>query len=137
MAIFHVVLRHFPFVGFHLLFQEINSEPFLQERVSFVFFVSQNAIDCRLAPFLFARGRRYARRLQFSAYPGSGLTLQIKPVDPAHNLRFLFVDHGQAVRAFVIAEKTLVRHAHLAVRKALALSPRHVFGNAAALLLRQ
>ena len=54
MAAFHIVLRHLTLVGLHFLFQEIDREGFLEQRIALVLFVLQNAGDRGLAPFFLA-----------------------------------------------------------------------------------
>lgn len=52
MAVFHVVLWNLTLVGLHLLGQKIHREMLLQDGVSFVFFVSEDTLNCARPPLL-------------------------------------------------------------------------------------
>ena len=47
----HIILRHLALVGFHLLFQKVDCEFLLEQRITLVFFVLKDAGDRSLAPF--------------------------------------------------------------------------------------
>ncbi len=53
MVVFHVVLWDLALIGFHLLGQEVLAEGFLQQGVSLVLLVRQDALDGGLAPYLY------------------------------------------------------------------------------------
>ena len=54
VVILHVVLRDLSLIGFHLLGQEVLAEGFLQQGVSLVLLVRQDALDGSLAPLVLA-----------------------------------------------------------------------------------
>ena len=133
----HIVLRHLPGVLDLLLGDEVLREHLLQQSVTLVFLVCQNAQDNAFAPDGLAAGRRDAVGSQVVGDGIGGVAPQELCVNAADNLRLFFVDHQVAVRPPVVAQESAEGHRNLAVGKALALTPGAVLGNAAALLLGQ
>ncbi|MPN20741.1 hypothetical protein SDC9_168120 [bioreactor metagenome] len=53
MAILHIVLRNFTLVDFGSFGEKIHREAFLQQSITLVFLVGQNAYHCRHLPGFF------------------------------------------------------------------------------------
>lgn len=54
VAVLHVILRHLAFIDLHRLVQEVGAEALLQENVSLVLFVGEDAQDGVGWPLLFS-----------------------------------------------------------------------------------
>ena len=137
VVVLDVVLRDFTLVGLFLLGQKIYSEGLLQQRITLVLFVGENAFDVAGVPVVLAAGRRNAF---FGQRPGNlewRLALQEHSVDALDQLGLFRVYHEVVVRPHVVAQKSLERNRDLAVCKPLPLAPCAVLGNGPGLFLRQ
>lgn len=137
VVIFHIVLRHFPFIRFRFFGQEVDGEPLLQHGVAFVFLIRQDALyRPRIPAFLFRRGfQPYGSQL-----PGNGLEgipVQEQTVNQFHRPGLLLVDGQIPIRPFVIAEKMPVGNTHFTISEPLPRAPGDVFRNAPAFFLCQ
>lgn len=47
VAVFNIILGNLALVGFHLLFQEVHSEPLLKQGIALVLLVGEDAGRCR------------------------------------------------------------------------------------------
>ena len=62
MVTLYIVLRNFTFIDFRLLGQEIDRIRFLQQGIALVFFIGEDALNCRLAPFSLTSGAKNSIR---------------------------------------------------------------------------
>lgn len=137
VVVFDVVLWHLAFVIPHFLREEVDGVALLEERIAFVFLVREDAADGGLAPDFAAAGRRDAPARELGRDGVEGVAREEEAVDFLDRPGLLAVHDKIAVRAFVVAEETLVGHADFAVREPLPLAPGRVFGDAAAFFLRE
>ena len=133
----NVVLRNLAFVGFRLLGQEVHGVTLLQQGITLVLLVHEDAFDCGLVPFLLTAGRRDAVIHENLADAVWRLSLQEQAVNPLYCHCLLRIDHQIPVFTTVVTEEPGEGHRDLAVCKTLSLSPCAVLRNAPAFLLRQ
>ena len=137
VVIFHIVLRHFPFIRFRFFGQEVDGEPLLQQGIALVFLICQDALyRPRIPAFLFCRSFQPSG----SQLPGNGvegIPVQEQAVNQFHRLGLFPVDDQIPIRPFVIAQKMPVGNTHLAVSEPLPMPPGDVFRNAPAFFLCQ
>ena len=137
VVIFHIVLRHFPFIRFRFFGQEVDGEPLLQQGIALVFLIRQDALyRPRIPAFLFRRGFQPSG----SQLPGNGvegIPVQEQTVNQFHRPGLFPVDYQIAIRPFVIAQEMPVGNTHLAISKSFPVAPCHVFGDAPAFFLGQ
>ena len=137
VVIFHIVLRHFPFIRFRFFGQEVDGEPLLQQGIALVFLIRQDALyRPRIPAFLFRRGFQPSG----SQLPGNGvegIPVQEQAVNQFHRPGLFPVDGQIPIRPFVIAEKMPVGNTHLAISEPLPMAPGDVFRNAPAFFLCQ
>ena len=137
MVSLNVVLRNLALVDLCLLGQEIDSVGFLQQGITFVFLVPQDALDRGGAPFGLASGSEHAVLCEFLRDAVVCHAFKEKLVDAFDGHGLLRVDDQITVSAFVISEEPLIGDGHFAVSKSLTLSPCAVLRNAPALLLSE
>lgn len=137
VVIFHIVLRHFPFIRFRFFGQEVDGEPLLQQGIALVFLIRQDALyRPRIPAFLFRRGFQPSG----SQLPGNGvegIPVQEQTVNQFHRPGLFPVDGQITIRPFVIAPKIPVGNTHLAISEPLPMAPGHVFRNTPAFFLCQ
>lgn len=137
VVIFHIVLRHFPFICFRFFGQEVDGEPLLQQGIALVFLICQDAFRCsRIPVFLFCRGFQPSG----GQLPGNGvesIPVQEQTVNQFHRPGLFPVDGQITVRPFVIAQKMPVGNTHLAISELLPMAPGDVFRDAPAFFLCQ
>lgn len=137
MVMFHIVLRHFPFIRFHFFGQEVDGKPLLQQDIALVFLIRQDALyRPRIPAFLFRRGFQPSG----SQLPGNGvegIPVQEQTVNQFHRLGLFPVDDQIPVRPPVIPEEMSERHTHLAISESLPMAPGDIFRDAPAFFLRQ
>ena len=114
-----------------LLRQEVHSECLLEQRISFVLLVRQDAQDRALPPVRFPAGRQDAYLVQHTADADGGHALHELPVDEAHDAGFLLVDHQVPVLSLVVAQEDAVGHRHLSVCHALPVAPGDILRDGA------
>ena len=137
VVVLHVVLRDLTLIGFHLLGQEVLAEGLLQQGISLVLLVRQDALDGGLAPLVLACrcrdtfvGQRLGNAVRRHAF-------EEHAVDAFDHLGLLRVDHQIPVLASVVAEEPFERDRDLAICKTLSLAPCAVLGNGPAFFLRE
>lgn len=137
VVIFHIVLRHFPFIRFRFFGQEVDGEPLLQQGIALVFLICQDALyRPRIPAFLSCRSFQPSG----SQLPGNGvegIPVQEQAVNQFHRLGLFPVDDQIPVRSPVIAKEMAERHTHLPVSESLPMAPGDVFRDAPAFFLRQ
>ena len=69
MAVLDIILRHFTFIDLHFLSEEIRTECLLQQRITFVFFVGEDAQYCASLPCSLSSRRKDAIRPQYGLMP--------------------------------------------------------------------
>ena len=137
VVILHVVLRDLSLIGFHLLGQEVLAEGFLQQGVSLVLLVRQDALDGSLAPLVLACRCRDAFIGQRLGDAVRRHPFEEHTVDALDHFGLLRIDRQIPILASVVAEEPFEGNRDLAVCKALSLAPCAVLGNGPAFLLRE
>ena len=103
VVIFHIVLRHFPFIRLRFFGQEVDGEPLLQQGIALVFLIRQDALyRPRIPAFLFRRGFQPSG----SQLPGNGvegIPVQEQTINQFHRPGLFPVDGQIPIRPFVIA----------------------------------
>ena len=137
VVIFHIVLRHFPFIRFRFFGQEVDGEPLLQQGIALVFLICQDALyRPRIPAFLSCRSFQPSG----SQLPGNGvegIPVQEQTVNQFHRPGLFPVDGQITIRPFVIAQKMPVGNTHLSISEPLPMAPGDVFRNAPAFFLCQ
>ena len=133
----HIVLRNFTLVDLFLFGEEIHRVAFLQEGITFVLLVGEDAANCSCVPFVLAARRFDAVGGQSGGNAMRRHALQEHTVNAADDDCLVLIQNQIAVRPPVVAEEPLEGHGDLSVCKTFSLSPGAVLRNAPAFLLRQ
>ena len=137
VIVFHIVLRHFPFIRLRFFGQEVDGEPLLQQGIALVFLICQDALyRPRIPAFLFCRSFQPSGS-QLLGNGVEGIPVQEQAVNQFHRLSLFPVDDQIPVRSPVIAKEMAERHTHLPVSESLPMAPGDVFRDAPAFFLRQ
>lgn len=99
MVMFHIILRHFVFIDFFLLREEVHRVDFLQERIPLIFLVGEDAPNRAFGPFCLAArcGASFFR--QHSCNRIKRTPLQEHPVNPPDNLCMLLIHSKPSILA--------------------------------------
>ena len=137
VVIFHIVLRHFPFIRFRFFGQEVDGEPLLQQGIALVFLIRQDALyRPRIPAFLFRRGFQPSGS-QLHGNGVEGIPVQEQTVNQFHRPSLFPVDGQITILPFVIVQKMPVENTHLVISEPLPMAPGDVFRNVSALFLCQ
>ena len=130
-------IEGFTLVDLGLFGQVIEGVGFLEQCITLVFLVAEDAFDSGLTPFLFVTRCWDAIGSQAVGDSVVGHTLQEHAVDALYSDCLFWIDDQIPIRATVVAKEALEWNGYLAVCKALSLVPSAVLGNAAAFFLCQ
>ena len=137
VAVLHIILRHLALVFLLFLGEKIHRERLLQEGVTLVLLVFQDALHRARRPSFLPCGGGYPFLGEKARNGTGGLAAEEQTVNPADSLRFLRHDFRKSVRALPVAQKVAVRQADLPIGESFSLAPGDVLRNGAAFLLRQ
>jgi len=137
VAVLYIVLGHLALVGFHFLLQKVYCKGFLQNSVSPVFLILQNALNGGNRPFLLAAGCGDALCGEGFRNGAGGLALHKQCVDPLYDFGFLRYDFRCAIGTLALTKEGSVGHRNLAVSKPFPLTPGDILRDGSALLLCQ
>ncbi len=133
----HIILRHLPLI-LHLLFrEEVLGKALLQERVTLVLLILENALYRLGVPPVLAAGRPDAVSRQACRNGVGRGPLQKLGVDALNDLCLLRIHHQLTVLPAIVAQEAAEGNRNLAVCHALTLTPGAVFTDGAAFLLCQ
>ena len=137
VVIFYIILWDFTLVDLGLFGQVVEGVGFLEQCITLVFLVAEDAFDGGLAPFLLATRCWDSISSQTVGDSVVGHTLQKHAVDALYGDCLFWIDDQIPIRATVVAKETLKWDGYLTVCKAFSLAPSAVLGNAAAFFLCQ
>ena len=137
MAALHIILRHFTFIRFPFLREEIHRVALLQTGIAFVFFVGQDIFHRPMTPLAFPGRRGNLLLCQILCNGIRRFPLHEHPVNQPYGFRLLRHNLHLPVLAFLVSEEGAVRKADFAVCKTLSLSPGNILRDGAGFLLRK
>ncbi len=135
MTAFNIILRDLAFIFLFALGEIVLRKDLLQQRVTLVFFVGENAFHDISAPCFLSAGRWDVVRCELFRYSVRSSAAEKQLIYLTNDRRLFLVHHKTSVLAAVVAQKPLERDCKFAVRETLSLSPLAVFGDRAAFLL--
>ena len=129
MTALHIVHRDFTVIDFLLFCQIISSIGLLQEGITFIFLIGQNAFYGTAVPFFFSGRCPDALFCQLFGNRMRCQPCQEQAVNFPHSFCFRLIDDHFSVWSSVVSKKTSERNIRLSVRHALPLSPYYIFRN--------
>ena len=129
VVIFNVILRELPGVFLMYSGQHILGKGLLQQHITAVFFVLQDALDALCRPCGVATGCECTRRFQLCLDTLQTVPLQVAVENQPNDFSLLRDDLRLAVRPFSIADDSAVREGEFTVLISHALIAGYILGN--------